>query len=83
MGSIAYTLAMVAAGQADGTLNLDRLNEWDIAAGVLLVEEAGGSAVDKDGHVFFFNQATTSVRGVVGAAATAMDEMQMLVRTLR
>ncbi len=83
MGSIAYTLALVAAGQADGTLNLDRLNEWDIAAGVLLVEEAGGSAVDKDEHVLLFNQATTSVRGVVAAAATAMDEMQMLVRTLR
>ena len=32
-------LALVAAGQADATLNFDLLNEWDIAAGVLLIEE--------------------------------------------
>jgi myo-inositol-1(or 4)-monophosphatase len=41
-GSVAYKLACVAAGLADGTFTLVPKNEWDVAAGVLLVEAAGG-----------------------------------------
>ncbi len=40
-GSAALDLAYVAAGRLDGFWELD-LNIWDIAAGVLLIEEAGG-----------------------------------------
>ena len=40
-GSAALDLAYVAAGRLDGFWELD-LNIWDMAAGVLLVEEAGG-----------------------------------------
>jgi myo-inositol-1(or 4)-monophosphatase len=41
MGSAALDLAMVAAGQMDAFWEED-LARWDVAAGVLLVEEAGG-----------------------------------------
>jgi len=41
-GSAAINLAQVAAGHADGYLILS-IQEWDIAAGTLLVEEAGGT----------------------------------------
>lgn len=41
-GSAAINLAQVAAGHADGYLILS-IQEWDIAAGALLVEEAGGT----------------------------------------
>jgi myo-inositol-1(or 4)-monophosphatase len=41
MGSAALDLAYVAAGRLDGFWER-RLNAWDIAAGVLLVREAGG-----------------------------------------
>jgi myo-inositol-1(or 4)-monophosphatase len=40
-GSAALDLAYVAAGRLDGFWELD-LHLWDIAAGVLLIEEAGG-----------------------------------------
>lgn len=42
MGSAAYDLACVAAGFLDGYWEL-ALHPWDICAGTLLVEEAGGT----------------------------------------
>lgn len=44
MGSAAYDLANVAAGILDGYWELN-LSPWDVAAGILLVEEAGGEVV--------------------------------------
>jgi myo-inositol-1(or 4)-monophosphatase len=41
MGSAALDLAYVAAGRLDGFWER-RLNAWDIAAGILIVREAGG-----------------------------------------
>jgi len=40
-GSAALTLAWVAAGRLDGYLNFS-LKQWDVAAGSLLIQEAGG-----------------------------------------
>ena len=47
-GSAALDLAWVAAGRFDGYWERD-LNAWDLAAGVLLVTEAGGKVTDADG----------------------------------
>jgi myo-inositol-1(or 4)-monophosphatase len=47
-GAAALDLAYVAAGRFDGFWEL-KLNSWDLAAGVLLVEEAGGSVTDLSG----------------------------------
>jgi myo-inositol-1(or 4)-monophosphatase len=47
-GSAAIDLAYVAAGKVDGFWEMD-LNIYDIAAGVLLVEEAGGVVTDMKG----------------------------------
>lgn len=47
-GSAALDLAYVAAGRLDGTW-YNRLNAWDMAAGALLVSEAGGSVSDLEG----------------------------------
>lgn len=41
LGSAALDLAYVAAGRFDGFWEV-RLNEWDVAAGALMVHEAGG-----------------------------------------
>ncbi|MEM1230726.1 MAG: inositol monophosphatase family protein [Pseudomonadota bacterium] len=48
MGSAALDLAYVAAGRVDGFFELG-LSLWDIAAGVLLVQEAGGFSGDFGG----------------------------------
>jgi myo-inositol-1(or 4)-monophosphatase len=47
-GSAALDLAYVAAGRLDGFWE-ERLSPWDMAAGILLVREAGGFATDKAG----------------------------------
>jgi myo-inositol-1(or 4)-monophosphatase len=47
-GAAALDLAWVAAGRFDGYWERD-LSAWDVAAGVLLVAEAGGKVTDADG----------------------------------
>ncbi len=52
-GSAALDLAYVAAGRLDGFWELD-LNPWDMAAGILLIQEAGGLTSDiYGGHNIF------------------------------
>jgi myo-inositol-1(or 4)-monophosphatase len=61
-GSAALDLAYVAAGRLDGFWEMT-LSPWDIAAGVLLVEEAGGRVTDffggrtylESGHIIVTN----------------------------
>jgi myo-inositol-1(or 4)-monophosphatase len=50
-GSAALDLASVAVGRFEGFWEFG-LNKWDTAAGVLLVEEAGGKVTDFDGHPY-------------------------------
>jgi myo-inositol-1(or 4)-monophosphatase len=50
-GSAATHLAYVAAGRFTGFTELD-LSSWDLAAGSLLVEEAGGRVTDTRGGPF-------------------------------
>jgi myo-inositol-1(or 4)-monophosphatase len=47
-GSAVLDLAYVAAGRLDGFVVLS-LRKWDIAAGALLVQEAGGVCLDAQG----------------------------------
>jgi myo-inositol-1(or 4)-monophosphatase len=48
MGSAALDLAYVAAGRFDGLWETS-LSAWDVAAGILLIREAGGYSTDWDG----------------------------------
>jgi myo-inositol-1(or 4)-monophosphatase len=48
-GSAALDLCDVAAGRFDGFWEL-ALSPWDVAAGALLVREAGGLVTDHEGH---------------------------------
>jgi len=50
-GSAALDLASVAAGRFDGFWEFG-LQRWDIAAGVLLIEEAGGKVSDFEGNPY-------------------------------
>lgn len=79
VGSIAFRLAKVAGGDGDGTLTFRSIHEWDICAGVLLVEEAGGHAVDGDGKIMMFNRPELRHRGVVAANPTLAHGLQQLV----
>ena len=48
-GSAALSLAYVAAGRFDAAI-VRNVHPWDIAAGILLVKEAGGFIADPDGE---------------------------------
>ncbi len=82
-GSIAYKLALVAAGKADGTFSLGNKNEWDIAAGHLLIEEAGGKVSDQYGQGFKYNQEKTLVNSIVGTSSVASKKIFSLIESSR
>ena len=52
MGSASLDMAYIAAGRADGFFQKG-LSYWDIAAGIILVKEAGGIISDFDGNPNF------------------------------
>lgn len=50
MGSAALTLSYIAMGAAEA-YHTDNLMPWDVAAGVLIVREAGGVVIDTNGMI--------------------------------
>jgi myo-inositol-1(or 4)-monophosphatase len=65
MGSVAYKLALVAAGRADATWTGCPKNEWDIAAGAALVQAAGGFVRNLNGSELRFNNPSPLLPGLV------------------
>ncbi|WP_067618661.1 3'(2'),5'-bisphosphate nucleotidase CysQ family protein [Alicyclobacillus acidiphilus] len=82
MGSIAYKLALVSAGLADATFSMGRKHDWDIAAGILLVQEAGGTVTDKHGHEIRFHRETTLVDGIVAATEDSVVPLREFLSVL-
>lgn len=69
--SLAYRLGLVGQGRFDGMLTLRKSWEWDIAAGALIVTEAGGRCTDRTGATLVFNNPDPRLDGVIaGAVAT-------------
>jgi myo-inositol-1(or 4)-monophosphatase len=68
-GSAALDLCCVACGRCDGYWEFN-LNSWDTAAGVLLVEEAGGKVTNFTGGPF-----TIDSREVMATNSLLHDEM--------
>jgi myo-inositol-1(or 4)-monophosphatase len=65
MGSVAYKLALVAAGLADATWTGSPKSEWDIAAGSVLVEAAGGFVRNLNGSDLRFNNPSPRLPGLL------------------
>jgi myo-inositol-1(or 4)-monophosphatase len=68
VGSVAYKLALVAAGYADATWTLVPKHEWDVAAGAALVLAAGGTVETLAGSPPRFNQANPLLNGLFGVS---------------
>lgn len=68
LGSTAYKLAAVAAGMGNAFVSRGPKSEWDVAAGGLIVEEAGGVVTDAGGGPLRYNRADPQVPGVVAAS---------------
>jgi myo-inositol-1(or 4)-monophosphatase len=73
-GSAALDLAFVAAGVYDAFWEWD-LKAWDVAAGALLIEEAGGRVSAIDGGALDIANGS-----IVGSNALVHDEMIGLLR---
>jgi myo-inositol-1(or 4)-monophosphatase len=81
-GSVAFKLALVAAGRADATFSLTPKNEWDICAGTLLITEAGGSMTDRDGQPLRFNQRETLRAGLIASNGVLHAPLMALIGRL-
>ena len=77
LGSAVLYLAWVAAGRFDGYWEL-RLGPWDVAAGGLMVEEAGGRLTAIDGGALDLEQPT-----VVASNGRIHDAMLAVLREIR
>lgn len=82
-GSIAYSLALIAAGVAPAMLTFERENEWDLAAATVLIREAGGSITDGAGQQLQFNQPRPTYRGTIAASPEARSAVESIAERLR
>jgi myo-inositol-1(or 4)-monophosphatase len=79
-GSVAYKLARVAAGLAEATWTLTPKHEWDVAAGVALVQAAGGFVECLDRSEPRFNQRSPRLSGLVAGGPALREQIRDLIR---
>lgn len=77
MGASALDLAYVAAGRYDACW-LERIQPWDVAAGILLVREAGGMVTGQDG-----TPATPYGGSLIAASQSMHDKLAKLLAVPR
>jgi myo-inositol-1(or 4)-monophosphatase len=75
--SAAYRMALVATGEFDATVSLTQKSDWDLAAGDLIVHEAGGLVTDRDGGALTYNRAQPVHQSVV-CAGPALHHLLLL-----
>ncbi len=68
--SLAYRFCLVAEGRFDAVLTLKDAWEWDIAAGLLIAQEAGAKVTDREGRQPFLNSVGAKVAGMFAAEPT-------------
>lgn len=75
-GSVAYKLALVAAGRCDATWTLVPKHEWDVAGGAALVRAAGLSVIHADGTEPRFNQRSPLLQDFLAGPARLLQEFR-------
>ncbi len=79
LGSPALCLAYVAAGRIDAFYERDATYAWDVAAGSLLISEAGGRCEDLDGGPLNLGHGLANVMGTNGKIHDALRDL--IIRT--
>jgi myo-inositol-1(or 4)-monophosphatase len=74
-------LAYVAAGRLDGAVSIGKRNDWDLAAGELLVIEAGGAVSAASGEGYIYNRPEPWQQGLVAAGAKRHAALINALRT--
>ncbi|GGB60523.1 3'(2'),5'-bisphosphate nucleotidase CysQ [Tistrella bauzanensis] len=78
LGSIAYKLALVAAGRFDAAVSLRPKNDWDIAAADLMIAEAGGRMTDALGRDLVYARPDSTEHPSLIAANPALHAALMI-----
>jgi myo-inositol-1(or 4)-monophosphatase len=81
LGSLAYKLALVAAGRYDGLISRRSAADWDLAAAQLLISEAGGLLGDAAGRPLRLNGAEPRHGGLIGAGTKSLFDMLLAYLT--
>lgn len=76
-------LCWVAAGRYDAVITLWRKSDWDLAAGALLVEEAGGVATTHLGEPYLFNRGEPAQRSLLAAGKALHSLLSARVKGVR
>jgi myo-inositol-1(or 4)-monophosphatase len=79
MGSVAYKLALVSAGLADATFTLTPKNEWDVVAGVALVQAAGGFVSTLEKTSLIANRRDPLLSGLLASGPFLQDQLLAMV----
>src|SRR4030088_42362 len=79
MGSVAYKLALVSVGLADVTFTLTPKNEWDVVAGAVLAESAGGFVGTLERTKLTANRRDPLLPGLLASGPFLVDELLALV----
>lgn len=74
-GSIAYRMALVAGGSFDAMLALSAKHDWDLAAGDIIVREAGGQVTNHRGEALRYNGAETIHPSIVCAGPALQQQL--------
>ncbi len=80
--SVAYRMALVAAGTFDAAVILAAKHDWDMAGGDIIVREAGGRATDKDGNELTFGRPDAVQRTLVCAGPALHAQIVARLRHL-
>lgn len=78
--SLAWRMALVAQGRFDAMLTLQPSWEWDIAAGDLILREAGAICTDRKGGALRFNNPHPQTDGVVAGNPLLYDQIRAALR---
>jgi myo-inositol-1(or 4)-monophosphatase len=78
--SIAYRMALVAKGEFDAMISLSDKSDWDVAAGDLIVREAGGCVTSMEGEALRYNQPRPVQKGVICAGPLLLDRLLQRLR---
>ncbi len=74
-------LSYVAAGRLDGAVSVGNRNDWDLAAGDLIVHEAGGLVSATTGETYIYNRPQPWQQGLVAAGAKRHAALINALRT--
>jgi myo-inositol-1(or 4)-monophosphatase len=80
--SLAYRVAMVAAGRIDATFVKPRSHDWDLAAADLILSEAGGRINDRSGAELTYGGVNPSHGSLVAGGGFLLEKLSGVIAGL-